>query len=150
MLNPGSSEPKNSDDWRDTLVLCGKDDTMRKIEDILKKVINTDEKGYIKIVNLSDKREPKRKEFFKNPEFKEPDKIMEEINGSPWFWLAWGADVHTQMEQLQRNIIDCLNSNKMKWDGIPGTKRGFYHPRYIVMSKQKDRIIEKLKTLRMN
>lgn len=128
MLNPGECLPhdkKISDDAPNWQVYknidC--DRTQNNVYTCVNKAYDFQPQGYIYIVNISEKREPNSKEFYKN--FSEKDfenrekeilkEVKEEIekkeNQIKWIWVAFGKAKKTS--KLREKILNQLTADPL-------------------------------------
>ena len=144
MLNPGSSKSLNIKD-ADGYELCDPDDTMQEIEIILNDY-SKDNKGEIRIINLSDVIQQVSKEFFKSPQFKQAEDIENEFRNSPWIWIAWTCNKDSKLMELQEDIMSIVRKNSYITFGEKGkTKNGYYHPLGIKLNKNRLKIEDYIK-----
>jgi|SRR3989338_348609 len=129
MLNPGSCLPKEGEDVIKEGIpltyLCEIDNTQRKVAICINEAYKDCHtlEGYVYIVNISEKREPNSKEFYKN--FHEEDyknrerEILEEVkmeiekqeNQIKWIWVAFGKDKKTA--KLREKILNQLKTTPL-------------------------------------
>src|SRR3989338_3262506 len=129
MLNPGKSAPIKPEERDDQGFLkCEPDSTMQEIEIIISDYSKR-HKGFIRIVNLSDLRNPNFRNFMSGkPKFKKLNEIAQEIRGSQWVWLAWTCDSkYTELEEKKKEVFQFfMSNNKFKIIGKKKSKYGYY------------------------
>lgn len=133
MMNPGSSKPEDGND-KNTIESNAVPD---KTQDQIMKVMNNCNFNYSRVLNLSDIRESKSKNFyFKLNEFKDiPHSIFDDARVNDFEALfvrdvpvifAWGADKN--LESLATKAIERINESNPYGLLKKGTSYGYYHP----------------------
>src|SRR3989344_9501106 len=100
MLNPGKCIAKDEEQITEEKrkfysQFLTKDLTQKKLNNFMKKVYNDQLSGYVFIINLSNKREPKQKNLSKEDFTKSAEDVIKEIeskNEIKWIWVAFGKD----------------------------------------------------------
>lgn len=142
MMNPGSSEPKNIDedknsDFLDRFVIAHPDPTQNQIMEVMENCGFE----YAKIINLSDVRNGNSKLFYElldkdlkgkvHSIFSNEDCIKGYLNPNSAFLFAWG--VNHKLKELSQNAlnqIEKLFGKDLKIHGLKHSKNsvGYYHP----------------------
>ena len=142
MLNPGSANCIGEEDSKG-YQLCELDKTMKEIKFIFYE-FSKHNKGIVKIVNLSDLRQPNMEKFFKDPHFKTLIQIENELEDSSWVWVAWTCKDNKELRGLQAHLLGYIQDNKPFFGKKGKLKNGYYHPG-VRLKSQKLELEEEIK-----
>ena len=149
MLNPGKCIAKNEEDiaekpkkfHSEKSPLLNRDQTQGKIAKCVKTAHNNHKLlGYVFIINLSNRREPKQENLSKEDFTKSAEDIIRELeveskkqeNKIKWIWVAFGKNYKGKdkeyVDELKCNVVKMLSEHELFTDKIIGKSVQYIHP----------------------